>query len=187
MSKCDVCNKDLSGTRKKRCDGCKIKCVCIDCNKEFFRRVHYKRCGNCSYEHYKTLYPENFKNYREKTRIEYNKRLRIEQGLAEDHDFGKAPRGSGFVNIKGYRKFWRKDPVTGKQVSRFEHQMIMEEHLGRELFNHESVHHKNGIKDDNRIENLELCSKGQPAGQRVDDKIKYYIEFLEQYGYKVIK
>ena len=68
---------------------------------------------------------------------------------------------------------------------RYEHHLIMESILGRSLLPHEMVHHKNGLRDDNRPENLELCSDSQPPGQRVSDKIPWAIEFLEAYGYSV--
>jgi hypothetical protein len=62
------------------------------------------------------------------------------------------------------------------------HREVMEEYLGRPLLSHESVHHKNGIRDDNRIENLELWSTSQPYGQRVEDKVKWAFEILDTYA-----
>jgi hypothetical protein len=62
-----------------------------------------------------------------------------------------------------------------------EHTMVMEEKIGRYLLKGESVHHKNGDKEDNRPENLELWSSSQPSGQRVEDKLKWAREIISLY------
>lgn len=62
----------------------------------------------------------------------------------------------------------------------------MEQHIGRKLLPEETVHHINGDRLDNRIENLELWSSNHPSGQRVADKVDWAKRLLALYEPEVL-
>jgi hypothetical protein len=63
-----------------------------------------------------------------------------------------------------------------------EHILVMEEMLGRHLLPGEQVHHRNGVRWDNREKNLELWIRPQPAGIRIEDAVAWAVEILRLFG-----
>lgn len=114
---------------------------------------------------------------------------RIKNGIPINAPRKKNRNGQGCIDYSGYKTICVKGhPNCMDDRGRIrEHIYVMAQHLGRALIKGETVHHKNGDKLDNRIENLELWDRMHPPGQRVEDKISYYIEFLTTYGYKIVK
>jgi len=95
-------------------------------------------------------------------------------------------KGGRHVDANGYVMVYKPEhPNATKKGYILEHRLVMSEFLERPLKKHENVHHVNGDRADNGVDNLELWSKAQPSGQRVIDKLMWAIDFLKEYGYAV--
>lgn len=94
---------------------------------------------------------------------------------------GRRIESRGYVELKvpGH-------PAAFRKVWVFEHRVVMEQHLGRYLRPYENVHHINGVRHDNRLENLELWISKQPAGQRPADLVVWAHEILALYQDEVL-
>lgn len=98
----------------------------------------------------------------------------------------------GRYKSEGYIKVWIAPndffaSMRGKGGYAMEHRIIMAKHLGRVLHLWETVHHKNHIRDDNRIENLQLVSDERHEQiTRLEKRIKFLEAKVEEQG-KLIK
>lgn len=195
MKTCKNCSKEFESIIDK-----KIFC-CRRCKEKFYNKDQYiqqkiklkrksiiqntcriceKRCSNhegadnlC-----KRCYNIVFK------RKEKNQSTLTEDILSDIEHHKKRERR--FLDADGYAIILKLGHPNAKRHGRIrEHVYVMSEYLKRPLRKGETVHHINGIKDDNRIENLELWATSHPYGQRVKDKIHWAKEFLESYGYTI--
>lgn len=78
----------------------------------------------------------------------------------------RTPTPGRKVNHLGYVRVWVPKGTPGRPKNGYmmEHRLVMQDHLGRPLEPWELVHHRNGVKDDNRIENLEVVTRARHAG-----------------------
>ena len=71
--------------------------------------------------------------------------------------------------------------IDGKKERQLQHRVVWEEAHGP-LLPRQNIHHKNGVRHDNRLENLEMWDTSQPSGQRVEDKLAHAREMFERYA-----
>lgn len=92
-------------------------------------------------------------------------------------------KGGRTLHQKGYVYLWCPEHPRGKAAGYvFEHILVMENMLGRNLFPNETVHHKNGVRHDNRPNNLELWVASPRHGIRAEDALMWAREILTIYG-----
>jgi hypothetical protein len=130
------------------------KQFCEKCKKPIRRIGKIVLCEDCRKIKCKTCL-KVFVSTRRRVKYCSHKCAMIDIGKRNAVDELSRKKEGSYVNIK-FKGEWIR-----------EHRYVMEKHLGRTLNRHEHVHHKNGIKDDNRLKNLEIVMSNKHFGDIV--------------------
>lgn len=159
--------------RHKICKGCNSIIIPGKDNKNYYRQKYCNK--QCMINHRKFIHLSTSNCKQCGKKLIYSSNLRLNR--------------QKYCNRKCYTIFRTKNHnryilIQNKEEKILEHRKVMEKKIGRKLTKKETVHHKNGFKSDNNENNLELWAKDHPAGQRVEDKLKWALEFIQQYRRK---
>jgi hypothetical protein len=102
----------------------------------------------------------------EPKKSEISIQARLNSIKARKGKIGGNNKGGRIKDRFGYIQIWKPEHPNAKIAGYVhEHRLVMSNHLKRPLESYEYVHHKNGIKDDNRLSNLELMTKKVHRGK----------------------
>lgn len=178
----------------------RITITCVKCGHTFQGKTPQSRCPNCHYRAVRvapTLCQTCGRRYRASSRhTDCPVCRRKAKAKGACLDCGKAIQATSCRCLKCHNKTLpvqlsklghthrKKGYVMERAIDgfRFQHVLVMQRHLGRELLKGEYVHHINGVKDDNRVENLELWRRPHPTGIRVSDALLWAKQILARYG-----
>lgn len=97
---------------------------------------------------------------------EFTTQARLNSIKARKGKTGGNNQGGRRKDKYGYIQLWMPKHPNAKMGGYIhEHRLVMSKHLGRPLESYEFVHHKNAIKDDNRLKNLELLTHNVHRGK----------------------
>jgi HNH endonuclease len=146
---------------------------CAECGREFMPSSRHLRCPACRSKGICACgRPKQAKSHSCRAC-----RKVMAQAANGNWKGGRTRHKAGYVMVRA-----PDHPRAGRSPYVFEHVLVAEQLLGRYLPPGESIHHRNGVRDDNRPENLELRTKPQPSGIWVSDAIAWARELLERYG-----
>lgn len=174
MRICNTCEREFDNQKKgyRYCPDCRDWRNCKECGKRFKYSYSNRRrvCSSCTHVKYKRPCVDCGKPV-----FHGSNRCNKCHNLEHFENGGMYTSGYKLVKQHGHPRAWKNGYV-------YEHILVMEQKLKRSLVPGENVHHKNGIRHDNRPDNLELWIRPQPTGIRATDAVAWAQEVLELYA-----
>lgn len=171
--------------QEKKCITCKVgKYFCKGRCKKCYENFRYAELKK-----YFELHPEEYEADKARRKGLFRKRSGMEYDKTIDLTLKIARAGQGTITWQGYKRLPGKGHPNSQKSSGciLEHVLVMSNYLGRPLNKGETVHHKNGDRLDNRIENLELRASNHGPGQNILDILKWCKDFINQYEHELHK